>query len=79
MRYASVLVNRSLVNPIQRVAVRCPFHDEKTPSCTIDLADRTFVCFGCGAHGKLLHKADANDGTLACVLECDDSELLPKR
>lgn len=30
-----------------RWAVRCPFHEEKTPSCTV--TDRRFHCFGCGA------------------------------
>jgi len=29
----------------------CPFHDEKTPSFTIDHTDGHYHCFGCGAHG----------------------------
>ncbi len=29
----------------------CPFHDEKTPSFTVNKASRHFHCFGCGAHG----------------------------
>ena len=37
----------------QEYVCLCPFHDEKTPSCTIKpKADRPFYrCFGCGAHG----------------------------
>ncbi|MDE5556921.1 MAG: DNA primase, partial [Ruminococcus sp.] len=27
----------------------CPFHSEKTPSCTIFPETQTFYCFGCGA------------------------------
>lgn len=39
------------------VHVLCPFHDEKTPSCSINLAFGkdvrvgTFFCYGCGAKG----------------------------
>jgi len=29
----------------------CPFHDEKTPSFTVQKATRHYHCFGCGAHG----------------------------
>ncbi len=29
----------------------CPYHQEKTPSCAIDVARETFHCFGCGATG----------------------------
>lgn len=29
----------------------CPFHDEKTPSFTIQKGDTHYHCFGCGAHG----------------------------
>lgn len=31
--------------------VRCPFHEEVTPSCVVDLRKRTFYCFGCEAEG----------------------------
>ena len=29
----------------------CPFHQEKTPSFTIDQTRGTYHCFGCGEHG----------------------------
>lgn len=29
----------------------CPFHDEKTPSFTLQKGDKHYHCFGCGAHG----------------------------
>jgi hypothetical protein len=39
------------------IHVCCPFHDERTPSCSInislsaDVAVGTFYCYGCGEHG----------------------------
>jgi DNA primase len=32
----------------------CPFHDEKTPSFTLQRGDSHYHCFGCGAHGDSL-------------------------
>lgn len=32
----------------------CPFHDEKSPSFTIDNSDGHYHCFGCGAHGDAI-------------------------
>jgi len=34
--------------------VRCPFHDEKTPSCIISPKTNLFNCFGCGAGGSVI-------------------------
>ena len=39
-----------------RGAIKCLFHDEKTPSMGIDLNDstgHTYHCFGCGAEGRI--------------------------
>lgn len=32
----------------------CPFHDEKTPSFSIQRGDTHYHCFGCGAHGDAI-------------------------
>ncbi|MEI7607289.1 MAG: DNA primase [Rhodospirillaceae bacterium] len=32
----------------------CPFHNEKTPSFTVNDAKGFFHCFGCGAHGDVI-------------------------
>lgn len=32
----------------------CPFHSEKTPSCSINTAQGYFHCFGCGAGGDVI-------------------------
>lgn len=32
----------------------CPFHDEKTPSFTLQRGDSHYHCFGCGAHGDAI-------------------------
>lgn len=32
----------------------CPFHQEKTPSFTVNANNQVFHCFGCGAHGDVI-------------------------
>jgi DNA primase len=32
----------------------CPFHDEKTPSFSVNPADKFFYCFGCGKGGDVI-------------------------
>src|SRR3954470_14518129 len=32
----------------------CPFHNEKTPSFTVNDDKAFFHCFGCGAHGDVI-------------------------
>lgn len=32
----------------------CPFHSEKSPSCTLYLENNSFYCFGCGAGGDVI-------------------------
>ena len=33
---------------------RCPFHEEKTPSFSVDPGEKLYYCFGCGEGGDLL-------------------------
>ena len=32
----------------------CPFHSEKTPSCTVFTDNQSFYCFGCGSGGDVI-------------------------
>ena len=32
----------------------CPFHNEKTPSFTVNDRKKFYHCFGCGAHGDII-------------------------
>ena len=32
----------------------CPFHNEKTPSFTVNESKGFYHCFGCGAHGDII-------------------------
>jgi DNA primase len=32
---------------------RCPFHEERTPSFSVNAAEKLFYCFGCGVGGNL--------------------------
>ena len=32
----------------------CPFHDERTPSFSVNAEDRLYYCFGCGAKGDAI-------------------------
>ncbi len=33
----------------------CPFHNEKTPSCTVSPSKDIFKCFGCGKVGNAVN------------------------
>jgi DNA primase len=33
---------------------RCPFHEERTPSFSVNAVDKFYFCFGCGAKGDLI-------------------------
>ena len=33
---------------------RCPFHEEKTPSFSVNAGEKLFYCFGCGKGGDLI-------------------------
>jgi hypothetical protein len=36
-------------------AVKCPFHNDKTPSLRVEPSRKIFKCFGCGAGGDVFH------------------------
>lgn len=40
----------------------CPFHNEKTPSFTVDPDRRTYKCFGCGVGGDVFTFLEAKEG-----------------
>ncbi len=40
----------------------CPFHDEKTPSFTVNESKGFYHCFGCGAHGGVLDFVMGTEG-----------------
>src|ERR671937_3257015 len=37
-----------------RYVARCPFHEERTPSFSVNPTDKLYYCFGCGAKGDLI-------------------------
>jgi DNA primase len=37
-----------------RYTGRCPFHDERTPSFSVNASDKLFYCFGCGKGGDVI-------------------------
>lgn len=51
-KYRAVRIHQllNLRDDGRKVAVNCPFHSEKTPSCYI-FPDGGFKCFGCGKSG----------------------------
>src|SRR5438270_8327180 len=41
---------------------RCPFHEEKTPSFSVNAADKLYYCFGCGKGGDLISFVRETEG-----------------
>jgi DNA primase len=37
-----------------RYVGRCPFHEERTPSFSVNAVEKLYYCFGCGAGGDLI-------------------------
>src|SRR4051794_38349955 len=44
------------LNQQEQTRIRCPFHDDERPSCTVNLTAGVFSCkaAGCGVEGGLL-------------------------
>ena len=36
-----------------RYSGRCPFHEDRSPSFSVNAVDKLYYCFGCGAKGDL--------------------------
>ena len=41
---------------------RCPFHEEKTPSFSVDPVGKLYHCFGCGKGGDLITFVQETEG-----------------
>jgi len=46
----------------KQVKIHCPFHDDQTPSCSINLKRGIFNCFGCPAEGNVLEFIAQKEG-----------------
>jgi DNA primase len=51
---------------LRRVGTRltglCPFHDERTPSFSVNVQDKLFYCFGCHAKGDAIGFVEQTEG-----------------
>lgn len=60
----------------------CPFHNEKTPSFTVNDAKRFYHCFGCSAHGDVMRFVSETNGIsykeAAIKIAGDNGIELPK-
>ena len=59
-----------LITSGKKYKILCPFHEEKTPSCTLNDDFGSFFCFGCGASGGI--NKFTNQLTSKFKLEKDD-------
>ncbi|MEM6338321.1 MAG: DNA primase, partial [Pseudomonadota bacterium] len=60
----------------------CPFHDEKTPSFTVNDSKKFYHCFGCSAHGDVIRFVSETNGIsykeAAIKIANDNGIELPK-
>src|SRR4051794_10076556 len=64
----------ALLGQGEQAKVRCPFHDDERPSCSVNLEKGLFHCHagGCGASGNVLefvHRMEARDGATVSLRE----------
>ncbi len=45
-----------------RMVGLCPFHDERTPSFSVDPQEKLYHCFGCGVGGDVIKFVEEKDG-----------------
>ena len=48
--------------PGERFTGLCPFHDERTPSFSVDPAEKLYHCFGCGVGGDVFTFVEEKEG-----------------
>jgi len=46
----------------QRLTGLCPFHDERTPSFSVNAVDKVYYCFGCGVGGDVITFLEEKEG-----------------
>ena len=46
-----------------RYTGRCPFHEERTPSFSVNAVDKLYYCFGCGAGGDVISFVKETENT----------------
>jgi DNA primase len=46
----------------QRFTGLCPFHDERTPSFSVDPREKLYHCFGCGVGGDVIKFVEEKEG-----------------
>src|SRR5256714_10442973 len=55
---ADIVAVVSARTPLRRTGARdmgrCPSHEERTPSFSVNAPDKLYYCFGCGAKGDLI-------------------------
>ena len=53
--FVAVVEGRTQLRKVgSRYSGRCPFHEERTPSFSVNGVDKLYYCFGCGAKGDLI-------------------------
>ncbi|MDI5454319.1 CHC2 zinc finger domain-containing protein, partial [Salmonella enterica subsp. enterica serovar Cerro] len=58
----------------------CPFHNEKTPSFTVNGEKQFYHCFGCGAHGNaidfLMNYVSISASRITKISHLTDKEMI---
>src|SRR6266480_2524092 len=46
----------------ERFTGLCPFHEERTPSFSVDAREKLYHCFGCGVGGDVIKFVEEKEG-----------------